>query len=704
MNLPTFTHRQKLVIELLFHADRLISYQELAEELNVSKRTIQREMNQLKKQLKPFYIKMKSKAGAGIELVGNTNDKQQLQQYLNQQKMKSHYSITDRRDGITYDLIVSKEPIKQYALSKQYDVTEATIATDLEFIDKKLRKDEIILFKRPGIGIYVKASEQQRRHYLSKLLHKDVPFEEWLQLFHGVNKEDGASSLMDNMIYTRLLKIASNNDINTIERIVRQTLQQHTNIELSDKNYVNLIVHILLTVERVKAGNFVEDNSLSFSLQEDLVFYQLADHIVESLEEQFDIPIPKIEKEYIALHLAGARVSKSNLVTTSNEELTWIELTDLFINETERHLQSSLQGDEVLREGLIAHFASAFNRLKYGLQIHNPMIDRIKTKYQDVFKSCSNACAFLEKRLNINIPESEVGYLTMHVGASKLREEEEMVQHYHVLVVCASGFGTSTYLASNIKKAMPQLIVKEIVSLHQLQSMPENSLDVDFIISTISLSEEVSSLKVVVVSPFLTEEDKENIKKHMVQLEKNTYPKTNTKSSVNILARYGAAMVEILDHLYITPVTATKNVGLSDFVNLVGNHALVCNKDLLIDDLSFREKLGGFVLDGVAMIHAKTDGVKGLFAGVFCLEKPTNWVDDTGQDQFIQTALILATPKDVTTEYKKMISEISASLADEEFIQVLHSRKDPLIREVIESILSTAYEKRAREVMKGYQT
>ena len=111
------------------------------------------------------------------------------------------------------------------------------------------------------------------------------------------------------MIRNRLLKFVQIHNILDVERVVHQVLKEQTNIELTDRNYVNLIVHLMLAVERIKSGEIIQTSNLSQDYRFDHLIYSLAEKIVERLETVLSISIPKIEVNYIALHLSGARLS-----------------------------------------------------------------------------------------------------------------------------------------------------------------------------------------------------------------------------------------------------------------------------------------------------------------------------------------------------------------------------------------------------------
>ncbi len=712
---PVLDSRQKELLRTLLIANKPVSYKELSEMFKLSTRTIQREIKALKSILDAYELKIGKHIRDGFELKGTEEGKKKLKEHIEQAKTLSAYSPEERQDGITYDLLLSKEPIKQFVFSKKYGITEGTVSSDLDKVSIWLEKGGITLIRTPGIGVYIDGQEKQRRTMLSRLLHKDIMFEEWLELFHKKTEtEEGeVQNQLGMMIRNRLLKFVQIHNILDVERVVHQVLKEQIDIELTDRNYVNLIVHLMLAVERIKSGEVIQTSNVSNLSQDyefDRLIYSLAEKIVERLETVLSISIPKIEVNYIALHLSGARLSNGKeMMNYEREEFTWIELTQSFIRAVEYYLDESFEGDELLFEGLVSHFAPAFTRLKYGLQIHNPMLEKIKERYPEIFSACKKACEFLANKTGSQIPNDEVGYLAMHVGAALIRKKDTLKSEYKAIVVCSSGLGTSTYLASRLRTEMPNLKVEAVVSMNELEGGLQEKMEVDILISTISLPF-VKNKNVVIVSPFLKQEDLSRIQNALFKVNKSqpiqkTVQDINGKSpSVMSLAKYGEGMIQILRNLKVyNDVYIRPPVTIPSILNQVKDVKEISDFGKFSKDLEKREQQGGFVIGHLAMIHAKSEGVNNLLVIVFRLKEPILWPFAEEEEQSINTVLLLATPKEAPKEHIEMISEISSMLIEESFVNVLIESTADSVKSSLEVVLSKAYEKKAARSLKEIQ-
>ncbi|KMY42731.1 BglG family transcription antiterminator [Peribacillus loiseleuriae] len=713
--IPILDSRQKELLRTLLIADKPITYKELSEMFKLSTRTIQREMKALKTILEAYDLKVGKRIGDGFELKGSEEGKRWLREHIEQAKTFSAYSPEERQDGMTYDLLLSKEPIKQFVFSKKYGITEGTVSSDLDKVSIWLEKGGITLIRTPGIGVYINGQEKQRRTMLSRLLHKDIMFEEWLELFH--KKTELGGEVLDQlgmMIRNRLLKFVQIHNILDVERVIHQVLKEQTDIELTDRNYVNLIVHLMLAVERIKSGQIIQTSNVSIVSQDsefDQLIYSLAEKIVDRLETVLAISIPKIEVNYIALHLSGARLSnRKERDNYEKEEFTWIELTQSFIRAVEYHLDESFEGDELLFDGLVSHFAPAFTRLKYGLQIHNPMLEKIKARYPETFSACKKACELLANRTGGPIPNDEIGYLAMHIGAALIRKKDTLKSEYKAIVVCSSGLGTSTYLASRLRTEMPNLKVEAVVSMNELEGGLQEKAEVDILISTINLPF-VKHNNVVIVSPFLKQEDISRIQNALFKvnkskpIQKNVQNTNGKSSSVMSLAKCGEGMIQILRNLKVyNDVYVRPPVTISSILSGIKDIEEVSDFEKLSKDLEEREQQGGFVIDDLAMIHAKSEGINNLLVVVFRMKEPILWpFADDEEQQSVHTVLLLAAPQGAPKEHIEMISKISSMLIEESFVNVLRESTADVVNSSLEAVLSEAYEKKAARSLKEIQ-
>ncbi|MFC6605106.1 BglG family transcription antiterminator [Ectobacillus funiculus] len=178
------------------------------------------------------------------------------------------------------------------------------------------------------------------------------------------------------------------------------------------------------------------------------------------------------------------------------------------------------------------------------------MLEKIRDRYPEIFIACEKACMILTEKTGYSIPEGEIGYLAMHIGAAMLRKKEMLQKDYRAVVVCASGLGTSTYLASQLRTEISNLKIEGVISVNQIQEWTQDHGSVDIFISTISFPP-LENENIVIVSPFLRKEDVSRIQSSLKDipkqrlLEQKEAAKGGQQLSMMSLARFGEAMVQI---------------------------------------------------------------------------------------------------------------------------------------------------------------
>ncbi|MEI3611588.1 BglG family transcription antiterminator [Pseudogracilibacillus sp. SO30301A] len=703
--------RQKELLRTLLNSNKPVTYKQLADFFKLSTRTIQREIKSLTMTLDQLDIKVTRKFGSGLILQGSEENIKRLKAQIKKAKIMSAYTPEERQEGITYDLLLANSPLKQEFFSKKYDVSIATIAFDLDKIRIWLEAGGVMIHREPGIGIYINASEQQRRTLLSRLLHKDITFEDWIELFHEKKTVESMYGKLGSVIRNRLLKFVQTDKILDVDRVLNDILNEQPEFILTDRNYVNLMIHIMLAMERIQSGKVIENTNLGKWEPFDHETLSLAKKIVKHLEQVSSLTFPEIEVNYISLHLAGAKVTKKqDMITDQNEEFTWIELTQSFIRSVEFYLDESFEGDQLLFEGLVSHFVPVFNRLKFGLQIHNPMLEKIKEQYPAVFTACATACELLTEKTGYEIPEDEVGYLAMHIGASLLRIEEGLKEKYKAIVVCASGLGTSMYLSTKIRSEIKSIEVEAVVSVNELSDWLKEDYEIDIIISTVNLPY-VEKEKMVVVSPFLKKEDIAKIRNSIINQEHikiERLPIIQNNNSIEThsllsLATYGEGLLQILKNFkFFNNVRESSDI-ITSVVSLLEDVNDIVDHRLVTKDLKKREELGGFVLNGLAMIHTKSAGVTYPIVAVFRTGHSIPWKSDDGNMVEIQTILLLVIPSNAPLEHMKMISEIPASFIDNSFVEEITSGNEDSVKAKLEEVLTKAFELKITRSVKELQ-
>lgn len=144
-----------------------------------------------------------------------------------------------------------------------------------------------------------------------------------------------------------------------------------------------------------------------------------------------DEEISKILSQQVELELIrGAKAINYNVVNTDElmnlVGVKSLETVKMMIKIAKKEL-TGLQSDIIYP--LAVHLNSTYERIRNGKEIINPKLNIIKTRYEKEYNVAKKMCEIVRERLEIDIPEDEIGFITMYLKNYRryLKNEEGKV-------------------------------------------------------------------------------------------------------------------------------------------------------------------------------------------------------------------------------------------------------------------------------------
>lgn len=643
-----FTPRLSNILRSIADAQGYISTSTLADELNISTRTVLRELKGINHFLEPFKLTLESKPSRGYRLIG---DKGHMDRFL--QTLKGHHYKYDYLDKEERQLMLIAECLKQKDITKigylanLFNVSEGTISRDMNEIEDWFSSYGIELVRKQGYGVELIGSEddfrkatldfvheQLARKNLTAYLLGSIAFDEY-EYFQSL-ESDSIFNLLNKEILYRTIEVLKNEETKILS-------------EIAQNSYIGLIIHLTVAIERIKGGEYIEvDYDLFEQLYNDDL-YPEAKRLAGAFEREFNIKFPDVEIAYILMHIKSTRLRYINnhedtikTLKSDYECLMIIEKMIVCFSELEDY---DYRSDEALNEGLLAHLKPALNRIHYQLEIRNPFLEQIKTQYPDLFLLTKQVCDQIEKEDNLSISDDEIGYLAMHFGAAMERKKaiQKQVVTLNVGVVCASGIGISSFLASQIKNTFADL--ERVIPLSVEQVLAKDHDAIDVLVSTLDLKD--NDNMIVYVNALLRNEDYDRmretfdrVKKVKEQLHVNPGEPYHDKANLALLD-------EIRFYHLEEPVDKGK-LWHALLRRVISDEAVV---QKCIDDLNRREAIGSIMINEFVFYHA----------AVSAIDKPVIIFFTTGHEA-MTTGLLMLIHKPSAAEDRNFVSQISASL------------------------------------------
>ncbi|MCX4269549.1 MAG: transcription antiterminator [Lachnospiraceae bacterium] len=608
------TPRLKQILMIMLEDGGVIPVKELAQRIGVSKRTVQRELEYIGSSLRQYRITFETKTGRGVWIAGSEEDKQKL---LAELRQKDNYDVTnreERRKRLILEILKNKGLKKLFYYASQFQVSEATISTDLEAVEGWLGEQHLIVTRKPGSGIEVNGTEKDYRRAIRTFIEENIDTQVIRESYEMEESEKEISVIYGSSIGQILNETILKRVVNCLSAIEDKRM-----LTLTDSSYMGLVLHISIAMSRILKNEIMEQRESWCSQIAEDEEYLLAKEIVKRLEAEFALEIPEIEIVYICLHIKGAKhqgIEWNGQKTIEVERKELLDLINEMINAYDSENAFAIKQDNEFIQGLLAHLQPTFVRLLYDMKIANPVLEDIKQSYPDIFERSRRAAAVLEEWMGKPIPETEIGFLTIHFGAAQVRMEgkKENIRRVTVGVVCASGIGISRLMLTKLDRIFRERIQMETYG--QSDITPYIAGKIDFFVSSIALkSADVDvDVDVIQVNPLLNNEDIEKIRQKIFYYER--IPKKEQEETrfmmeleqVNILAMQIKTILR-----YMEVFQVSNDLTFEELVIAVSEKmSPYRDQQMMIqEDIERREKLGSqiFAEFGFGLLHTRTKGV-----------------------------------------------------------------------------------------------
>ncbi|WP_318616331.1 BglG family transcription antiterminator [Sporosarcina sp. YIM B06819] len=660
--------REKAIIEVLIDRQEELTIKELSKEINVSSRTIHRDLDRIEELLRGYHLELLRKAGVGIQIIGANQHKEDLKRELNVFTFRE-YTLEERQTMILCILFESSEPVKLFALANELRVTIATISTDLLKLEQQMKPFELSIVKRRGYGIEISGSEKAKRRAMSYTIAKTLKEDEFLSLIK--ERIEKSSVSQEHSISERLLHLVDREKLLIIEHVM-QDLQRVLPFPITDSAYVGLLVHLALAIERILLGENIEMDQQYLGQLKMEAEFAIAQEIIDKMAARFEIAIPEAEIGYITMHLQGAKLRqhKGELLEAAN--LQTVMQAKQLMHFIEEETGYELMNDESLLEGLVTHLKPAIYRIRQNMGITNPLLPSIRKDYEDLFLLVKEA---VEKVFpDLQIPDEEIGFLVMHFGSALLglKGERDLTAY----VVCSSGIGTSKMLISRLQREIPEIAQTKNVSLFELKELQIE--DRDLVISTIYLHD--FPREYLIVSPFMTAEEIKQVQlyaRRQMLIEKSAPALIESDSTIeevknrmNKLYLYTGAVSEILLNFNLTsyrgPISAKQCI--REACLALEKKAIITDAEMIADALFAREAIGGIGIPEtkLALFHTRHEQVLKPSFTMYTLQDPVVLKAMDGTDVEVSQLLLLLSPHPYHEPGLEVLSLISALIIENE--------------------------------------
>lgn len=451
--------------------------QEIGDNLELSSKTIQKEIGILNSYIKDKGAIVESEIGKGY--IFKIYNEDMFKEFLKHDWFKYAYFHQEnpnkefRIESILKLLVFSNSYIKQQELADMFYVSLSQINKDIKKVRKLLSEYNIKLISKPYYGMKISGDEKAIRLAIRNEIGEDA------EIFAKDEDED---------LFYKIQDIISN-------------IKFPESYYLPYANFKNLVIHIYISILRIRDGKFIK---ISEDISNKVITYDefnIAKIVVDELSKNLDVEFPRDEILYLTMHL----ITKN---TVTNYEKVSPEVSSLaqkMIDEVYKVAKYDFRSNIDLFFALSLHLGPLIERLSYGLPMKNPILGDIKNN-QVAFMLATIASRPLTKIYKDNLPDDEIGYLALHFASAM---ESPITEKRNILIVCGSGNSSAQIMKAQIEKKYKDQINK--LTLIDLNNIDKVDLDsFDFIVSSVEIKANTSTA-IVYVDVIFKQRDFDNI-------------------------------------------------------------------------------------------------------------------------------------------------------------------------------------------------
>lgn len=448
----------------ILSTDRYITSSEIVAAIHLSDKTVRSKMKLLADELSHHGAELQARQGKGYLLI--IKDEESFYSWKEKEVNCIPTTFAGRVNFLLSYLLYQINFVRVEELCEMLYVSRNTITSDLKQVESILKLHHLALNRRPNYGIRVEGSEFNRRICIAKYLYRNNLFD----TMSNKKKEEG--------------KIISD--------IAIQIAKKYR-MNMSESSFESMVVHVVIANERIRIHQKLEYTDEMRNEMIQIVgnkAIEAAEEMSQQINQKLNIRYDADEMLYLALHLCG-KVSLEDQGNYGNSFVISTQIDALvlkMLNAVYEGMSIDFRDNLELRMSLNQHMVPLDIRIRYNIPMKNPLLMQIKQEHAFPYTIAICACSVLNEKYKKQIPEDEIGYIAV-LFALAMNKKETFVRKYNIVVVCASGRGTSQLFMVKYKQAFGKYINKiQECSVFDLEEFDFEGQAVDFVFSTFPLN------------------------------------------------------------------------------------------------------------------------------------------------------------------------------------------------------------------------
>lgn len=685
------SQREAIILDQLLYSHTEIPISSFQSLLQVSRRTVYREITNLEASLKTLNIEIVNERNKGYKLVGHAETLNMLREE-NTARNQHIFSKDERQDGIITTLLVNEEPVTAEVLSQQFTVSLNTIYQDIDAIEERLGANRVN--RLPAQGFTLDVDEINNRNIVATTIYNNLSPADSATYLSDLS-EIGAA--IDKPFFLTFISDTS------LKAVVESFHQSDLNSgkKMNDNQIRPVLIQLAYALDRIQAGFSIGDIvSIETNVPSDIInlAYQITGHIANQLK----INIPINERNLLVNQLEGINFKNKESIFNVNFDTQLSYKVQKFIRLVSEKTSNDFRQDKRLYKGLISHIRAALKRIEndpitsFKDTSLAPVVDQYKDLYVKVEKS-------FKAVFSTDISHEEAAYILMHFAASY--EAGPSLNYQPRLLVIVSNYGgTGKIIKERLEKQFQAIFQVDITQLSKIDQLDVGSYSM--ILSTAPLKN--FPVEYQLISPVLADKDIDLLKDFIETYKlghKN--PLTNHFGDDNYKLTFEEMRDSILIADDLLKQFEVKDIDSKEHVEATVEALIQSLKPLAVSDDALvsqaiikRYKITpiGIPKTNMSLFHSVHEDVKTPVFKVYNLSNPFYVEGMDRQMISLKRILLLLAPAPLDANVKTVLGWISQSIIENNINTDLYNTGS---EETLRNLLSRLFVEAIQESGKG---
>ncbi len=644
------SQRECSILGILHETDGFITAEAISGRLAVSPKTVRNDLTEIKCFLQQANTgSLSAKPSYGMRLNITPPEWEKLQSLM-KEDTKAGDGMEDRILRICGVLLRRRRTSMGYLEQSLY-ISRSRLEKALPLAEQWLADCNILLQRRRGQGICILCDEFDWRLAMWRVFLAVQP------------KEQQDRNLFSEMGVGRLRRFLDGFDAAGVIEAMRR-MEEQFGISLSYDSQRQMLFLLSILVFR---HNTKGDTAPRKAHEENEFNRVLAEALAGELGKLYKTRFTEAELDYIEFIAGISEIQRFTNVEThlqcENAFHKLCKFTVKLITLVEDILKVNLKSDESLASSLFLYLRSAIARKHCTLPSENPLLEKIKTRYPNIYAAAWSTSILFENELGVEVNEDEIGFIALYIGGAV----ERVNVVCRACMMCNYGVGISQLLKERIERGLGNLEIVDVVTTRDIERIQASGCD--FIITTHQVPPVFAGKDVIVVDNFLLPYDVKAIQSQMQKVRRRKMNRISRQQGIWERDLFDSRLVRIF------PRTRGKEQLLREMCGQLVEKGYVA--EAFTQSVLDREKITSTEIgSGVAIPHGFTRFVMRPVVSVALLEKPMPWYGGSSIEMIFLLAFNMEDVLHMKAQIVKFYSALVSLIDDSERLRGLKKLHD----------------------------